>query len=596
MADAQGLTGTSPLDLEVAIGHVVNGDSDDFFELARTLELNPLTDFEGSDLSGITLQPGSSLEGANLRSANLEGAVLAGVLFIDADLSAANLSGADLNNANLKGANFTGAHHLTVAQVKAAREWQAAHYDPEFRDELGLSFQAAQPQAQLGTQRDQVILAGADQLRILEEQPSDTYAPVLAELSLDRQEPEVLYSYLLNRVRVDSPAQLTKRFHRLFTDAAEETDAGIQLVLQKISAPSFPVENFNAILNRCCYIILNRWAMRPMLHQAIPAFLERLESVSPNSKQPEQQRHLSERLRAFTQTEQFSVLKDLSQSMALLSLFPPTVNRDLNSPLGDLIQRYPYLYDNYFISRDSADTARQIEEIVRRIKLQKQQQFEVELAQYVTAQVQQAQNSLLVTQAVTNPTLLNDQELVFSLKQFSGNVAGSHTEKDLAASFLAHSSQLDSFAEFKDELYQYLTSAVDFKYGKHSFNRQLRVTLQGISPQHDSQRPNEQLLVNTCRQLLNFLIVESKQPREHYVFLDLLNNVGPTLTIRLLLKIVLLCHRVKPYLEQRFFLLFDHYRSQAQGVMQWLIECLENLLVALTTNFSATDFSPIKLL
>ncbi|XHX78502.1 MAG: pentapeptide repeat-containing protein [Stenomitos frigidus ULC029] len=114
MADNETLVDTDALDLEAAIEQVVNGDSDDFFELAAILGLNPLTDFVGSDLHGITLKPGSDLSGANLRSTNLtlahlKGANLNGANLSEARLSYANLNGANLSGANLGGVSFKGA-------------------------------------------------------------------------------------------------------------------------------------------------------------------------------------------------------------------------------------------------------------------------------------------------------------------------------------------------------------------------------------------------------------------------------------------------------------------------------------------------------
>ncbi|XWK86090.1 MAG: pentapeptide repeat-containing protein [Phormidium sp.] len=78
------------------------------------------------------------LQGAKLNQANLKDTNLQ-----DADLRSANLWKADLQGANLKGANIEGAYfektqNLTPSQVKAARNWQKAYYDPKFRKELGL--------------------------------------------------------------------------------------------------------------------------------------------------------------------------------------------------------------------------------------------------------------------------------------------------------------------------------------------------------------------------------------------------------------------------------------------------------------------------
>jgi hypothetical protein len=57
--------------------------------------------------------------------------------------------------------------------------------------------------------------------------------------------------------------------------------------------------------------------------------------------------------------------------------------RPKNQPLRTLIPRYPYLYHHCLVSDDSSYEHQQM---IRQIKLQKQQQFELDLSQYVTRQ------------------------------------------------------------------------------------------------------------------------------------------------------------------------------------------------------------------
>ncbi|MGK7874199.1 MAG: hypothetical protein AB4426_13065 [Xenococcaceae cyanobacterium] len=99
---------------------------------------------------------------------------------------------------------------------------------------------------------------------------------------------------------------------------------------------------------------------------------------------------------------------------------------------------------------------------------------------------------------------------------------------------------------------------------------------------------------DTCSQLFNFLVVESPQNPKHYVFLDLITNLGATCTIGLLLKLLLLCPMIKPYLEKRFSILFNHYKSFTREGVPWLIKALENLHIAFSVNFGGLDWSYLK--
>ncbi|MCA1994758.1 MAG: hypothetical protein LDL41_22325, partial [Coleofasciculus sp. S288] len=176
-------------------------------------------------------------------------------------------------------------------------------------------------------------------------------------------------------------------------------------------------------------------------------------------------------------------------------------------------------------------------------------------------------------------------------KQFVGKGQGGYTYRDAAQSFLTHTSQTSSYKAFKDDLYDYLTASIDPNYGKGHFNDRLYTHLKNTLPHSDALKPSEFLLIRTCSQLLNFLVVESPQRPNHFIFVDLITNLGATLTIGLLLKIVLLCQKVKPYLEKRFSILFNHYESWARDGVPWLITSLENLNIALSVHFGSADLS-----
>jgi hypothetical protein len=86
-------------------------------------------------------------------------------------------------------------------------------------------------------------------------------------------------------------------------------------------------------------------------------------------------------------------------------------------------------------------------------------------------------------------------------------------------------------------------------------------------------------------------VIESAQKPQHFLFIDLISNIGPTFTTGLLLKVVMLCGKVKPYLEKRFALLFSHYENYTKNSLGWLVKVLENANLALVTNFGSTDFT-----
>lgn len=412
-------------------------------------------------------------------------------------------------------------------------------------------------------------------------------------------EEQQLYDHLLHVADSESPSQLIERFRCLFLDAVGYPDGKISAALERIATSKFADQEFRFILNRCCHILINRWQTRSQFHVAIPELIALFDilpskSVTDSSRVRSARRRLQELVIAFAQSEQYNTLRRLAQVMQAADLHSGVDNR----PLGTLIRRYPYLYEHCLINEDSTLEHQQA---IRQIQADVQHQFEVDLSHYVTYQVRRSQMARTAPngvpgrtlQPVRNPTLLNDHELFTALKQFKGKAEGNCTYRDLAQRFMSLRDERSSYKTFKSDLYFYITSSVDPAYGKRQFNKQLDTQLRNFLPNSDAQPLNDFLMVRTCSQLLNFLVVENSQRPHHFIFIDLVNNIGPTLTTGILLKIVLICRKVKPYLEKRFSILFNHYESSTRDAVQWLIHSLENLNVAMSANFGAVDLSYI---
>ncbi len=67
---------------------------------------------------------------------------------------------------------------------------------------------------------------------------------------------------------------------------------------------------------------------------------------------------------------------------------------------------------------------------------------------------------------------------------------------------------------------------MDTKYRQGQFNKKLFNLLQNTHPECNQQKPTEFLMMRTSSQLLNFLIVDSPSQPEHYIFIDLITNLG----------------------------------------------------------------------
>lgn len=408
-------------------------------------------------------------------------------------------------------------------------------------------------------------------------------------------ETQTLYDYLLEGVQNQSPEQVLDDFRHLFIEGRAYNNHQIYSALEKIIKAKDAEQKFNFFFNRCCYILINRWQMQPQLQSAIPELVGLLEDLAPAWKgYHSNANRLRELVKNFTKTDQYVKMQRLARVIN-------AKHTDHKSNLvGNLIQRYPYLYDHCLLGEGSSQEHQQT---IKRLKSRLERRFEVNLSRYVTYRVRLARMSEpsslsletgRIIQPVKNPTLLSDRELNKSLKHFVSNVEGNSSYRDLSQSFLTHTIQTSTYKSFKDDLYEYLLTSIDPQYGRGQFNKKLYQLLQNTLPECDFKKPNEFLMLRTSSQLLNFFVVESPHQPTHYLFIDMITNMGVTKTIGILLKVVLVCHKVKPYLEKRFSILFNHYESFSDDGVPWLVKSLENLHIAFSVHFGKADLSCFK--
>ncbi len=410
-------------------------------------------------------------------------------------------------------------------------------------------------------------------------------------------EEQKIYQHLLHLVQVESPTQMIERFQALFIEGANYPETEILTTLDQVTA-SHHTEQFKFFLNRCCHILINRWHMQPQMHNAIPELIALFEHLPTCyrtiSFREKAIRRLQQLVKQFIESEHYLILRRLTQVIS-----QSESHHNGQKPLAVLMRRYPYLYEHYLLSEDST---LEHQWTVKKIKTEVQRKFELDLSRYVTYKVRcnqliqtnLATNTNRIIQPVTNPTLLSEKKLNATLKQFAGKVEGDYTYQEFAQLFLKYSSQASCFGAFKNDLYEYLISGIDRDYGKRQFNQRLYNQLQNTLSSADEQKLDEFLLVRTCSQLLNFLIVESSVSPQHFTFIDLIGNQGTLVATGLLLKIVLICHKIKPYLAKRFSILFNHYESASTNGVMWLVETLEQLNVAYSIHFGNIDLSYCK--
>ncbi|WP_413198962.1 hypothetical protein [Nostoc piscinale] len=428
-----------------------------------------------------------------------------------------------------------------------------------------------------------------------------SYIPsYLTNNSQSNAEEKQIYQHLLHLVQVKSPNEMLERCRALFVEGADYPEPEILLILDKITASKTAVHEFKFFINRCCHILINRWHMQPQLHYAIPELIKLL------ATEPTRSRTTSFRYRNIRKLRELIQMFIVSEQYLTLRRFVEVMTRTIeeNTPpepqaLISLIGRYSYLYEHCLISDDSTF---EHQWRVKQIQAQAQKQFEVDLSKYVTYQVRlnqilkkaSVEEAERILRPVNNPTLLSDRDLHTALQHWIGKVEGNYTYQELAQKFLQSNQKVNSISDFKDNLYEYLISSITGGSGKRQWQQKLHTQLKNTLPQANSQKPDEFLIMRICSQLLNFLIVESHLSIQHFNLIDLITNQGTLITTELLLKIVLICPKVKPYLEKRLTILFQHYESANTTDIKWLVKILEQVNIAMVIYFGNIDISYFK--
>lgn len=411
---------------------------------------------------------------------------------------------------------------------------------------------------------------------------------------------QILYDHLLECVKNLKPEEVLERFRCLFITSRSYDYQHVLQALATIVSSSDAKYQFQFVLNRCCHIVINRWQLQPSTQVYIPHLVQVFDCVNQISNDKYHRsfsNHLQKLVISFTQSDYYKQL----QRLATIICEQENLNKNTKEEkVGNLIVRYPYLYSHCLLS---ADSSIEQQETVYKVKRKLERNFEINLSKYVTYQIRTAQASrnpeliekkTKIIQPVTNPTLLTERDLGRSLRHYIGTVENGCTYQDLSRSFITHTNDVQNYQIFKDDLYEYIIQSIDSKYGKHRFNKKLYDKLQHIYPEFNTKKPDEFLKMRTYSQVFNYLIVESTRNPQHLVFMDLLSNMGTTRTIGVFLKIALVCGKVKPYLEKRFSILFNHYESFSKDGACWLVKSLEKLNVAFSANFGNLDLSFLR--
>lgn len=391
-----------------------------------------------------------------------------------------------------------------------------------------------------------------------------------------------LYKHLQQCRQEESANATVNRFQKLFIQAEGYSDPMVWQSLAELALRPQAEREFKYTLNRCTYTLVNPWYTQPKDHWAIPALVQLFEEIPTVPTDCYETRRIRSLSHDFTKTEQYAALKRFA------NLFCDSINGDDTideQPIARQLKRYPFLYDSSLLTKDSDQHQKNH---VGELRRDAEAQIGIRLARYCNQRMQQGKSK------IPNPTRLSEAELEKALAYYTGKIEGNRSHRDLARMFRTYSQTVRSFGDFKEEFLEFLLAPladVDPRFVNNNFGRSLRQYLRDTLQDFDGHRLTDFIVITTCQRLLNFLVVQGRQQPVFRRFWQLLHDVGHTLTVGLLLRIVLFCSAVRPWLENRLAVLFNHHESCACKEVSWLIQALEHTNVALVTNFGKFGYS-----
>jgi hypothetical protein len=406
-----------------------------------------------------------------------------------------------------------------------------------------------------------------------------------AGLQQETAEKSCLYTHFLQYRSHMPPEAIIDQFQQLFLTGQgipdEATKAAVRNLIQQDDS------EFIQVLNRCFYILVNHWNQDPRSHGSILSLIGTLRAVSPKRPMSPEGRLLHHKVQQFLESEEYK------QACRLEQLYQkPDLDHTQAVSLQTLIPRYPFLFDYLFFANPHQRNHEQGKTILP-IQADRQKKYETELSVYYQRWKQGA-----ALPSVINPTLLSTQELATAFQHYVGKVDKQGSLRDSAQYFQAKTVKMRTFAQYKDEICNYLLHPlfqIDKPYTRQHLMPGLQNYVQQLGQDLDGVSPNPEIQTYLCRRLLDFLLIDARQSaptfNHHYRFIDILSQLGHAFTVSIIMRVTLLLQQAKAQLEKRLAQLFNLYDTHChnESELGWFIPLFEHAQIAITTNLRASS-------
>ena len=409
---------------------------------------------------------------------------------------------------------------------------------------------------------------------------------------------QIIYQYLRDYVENHTPNEVVAEFRRIFFEFSIQ-DALLRSRIEKLIFSKEGQGRFCYILNYCYHIVINHWAQQAELQDSIIKLVDVIDLI--NFKAPSYDRRRKKILElsgSFRRTDYYVKLKRIANVVTC----NPQLEFDPKKIIFNYLTHYPYLYQPLLLGKEYIPEEKNL---IIKLQSSRQEHFEFQLAQHIiyrsrlkqVAQARQISHGAgKLIRRVKNPSLLSEQDIKNSLKKYLEKPNGKETIYQISQKFLAKNQLGISYKEFKKNLNSYLILGIKSRNKEYQFNKLISKILDKSYSQSDAELLNDSLIFQTCRRLLRFLVVDQTQQNNHRRLIDLVMNLGTASTVSLLIRIILICPKIKPELEEKLAILFVNYDSKNAEDVTWLIKILENFLIAFGLYFGKIDLSATKII
>ena len=425
--------------------------------------------------------------------------------------------------------------------------------------------------------------------------------------SIER-ESQIVYDYLHQRASTELPQGFIKNFQSLFAQG-KYNDSSVAKALEKIIFSGLSQQQFDNFFSHCFYLILNCWAIQTDSLVYLSELLAILEIINNSRSYDRRRKQLFKLIQGYQQSASYyqlvivtSIIKP--QAMVETTMLGGVATNetsdskvDLNTIIHNYLVRYTYLY-SYFCPQES--DLEQLQQSIATLETQRRQEFEFKLSKYIIYRFrlkQMARMKLLskgagkiITKA-ENPSLLSEKAFNKALQQYQGKLEHQQTLLERSQRFIVDNQRRNSYQVFKQDLYHFLVDNLKVRQPGYGFKGKLKRKLNNIFAQSDAKPLNNTLILQTCRQLFSFLIVDAQGAHNPQYFAELVANLGTAQVMQILIKITLICPEAKIDLTKKLAAIAIYYQHHNLQDTAWVLKILEHCLIAFAIYFGDVDVS-----